>query len=387
MVIFRMSVSAVWLILFIILIRAVFYDVIPKITFSYAWGLSVVKLLIPIKYPILIGSNIELGEQLLHRKIFGNQNTLILTESPEIVFQLMRYFNIIWLIGVVAMFLYFVCVHTYWRKIYETALPVDNMKILHWKEKHKLLRNMKVVQLDRAITPLTYGVIRPCIVIPKSVLEFDKEQMEYILSHEYVHIRHFDVVHKSILLICLCIHWFNPFVWILYILANRDIERFCDECVIKEYGTVKKRNYALTLIEFLSTTIEGSPFSNGFCKKSIEERIISIMKIRKTTKLGTVVSIVLALGITFLTFSSVSAKESLGTQNINSSAEKIKLEIDDSIPTITLRENAINGDYSAVVNDENGNIIYKEENINLEADEAMKHIYEIVLNTEREERK
>lgn len=111
------------------------------------------------------------------------------------------------------------------------------------------------------------------------------------------------------------------------------------------------------------------------------------MKIRKTTKLGTVVSIVLALGITFLTFSSVSAKESLGTQNINSSAEKIKLEIDDSIPTITLRENAINGDYSAVVNDENGNIIYKEENINLEADEAMKHIYEIVLNTEREERK
>lgn len=221
MVIFRMSVSAVWLILFIILIRAVFYDVIPKITFSYAWGLSVVKLLIPIKYPILIGSNIELGEQLLHRKIFGNQNTLILTESPEIVFQLMRYFNIIWLIGVVAMFLYFVCVHTYWRKIYETALPVDNMKILHWKEKHKLLRNMKVVQLDRAITPLTYGVIRPCIVIPKSVLEFDKEQMEYILSHEYVHIRHFDVVHKSILLICLCIHWFNPFVWILYILANR----------------------------------------------------------------------------------------------------------------------------------------------------------------------
>lgn len=58
------------------------------------------------------------------------------------------------------------------------------------------------------------------------------KMLQYVFAHEYVHIRRFDSITKLVLITALCMHWFNPLVWAMYVLANRDIELSCDEAVI-----------------------------------------------------------------------------------------------------------------------------------------------------------
>lgn len=68
-------------------------------------------------------------------------------------------------------------------------------------------------------------------------------------DHEYVHIRRFDCLLKLLLTAALCLHWLNPLVWVMYLLANRDIELCCDEVVLPRMGLEKRSVYAMTLID------------------------------------------------------------------------------------------------------------------------------------------
>ena len=68
--------------------------------------------------------------------------------------------------------------------------------------------------------------------MPTSTKWENTDSLAYVLAHEYVHIRRFDSIRKLVLIVVLCVHWFNPLVWVMYILANRDIELSCDEAVV-----------------------------------------------------------------------------------------------------------------------------------------------------------
>ena len=107
----------------------------------------------------------------------------------------------------------------------------------------------------------------------------NEKQLQYVLSHEYVHIYRYDTVTKLIATLALCIHWFNPFVWVMYILFNRDIELACDESVIRQFGEKSKSAYSLMLINMEATKSGLLPFCNNFSKNAIEERITAVMKI------------------------------------------------------------------------------------------------------------
>ena len=107
----------------------------------------------------------------------------------------------------------------------------------------------------------------------------NEKQLQYVLSHEYVHIYRYDAVTKLIVTLALCIHWFNPFVWVMYILFNRDIELACDESVIRQFGEKSKSAYSLMLINMEATKSGLLPFCNNFSKNAIEERITAVMKI------------------------------------------------------------------------------------------------------------
>lgn len=87
----------------------------------------------------------------------------------------------------------------------------------------------QIRQSDRIRAPLTYGVFSPVILVPKETNWTDETQLKYILT------------------VAVCLHWFNPFVWVMYVLANRDIELSCDEMVVGIFGETMKSDYALTL--------------------------------------------------------------------------------------------------------------------------------------------
>ena len=89
---------------------------------------------------------------------------------------------------------------------------------------------------DRISSPLTFGVLRPVILLPKSTDWSDEDALRFVLEHEFVQVRHFDALFKLALVAAVCIHWCNPLVWAMYILANRDIDLSCDEAVIRRFG-------------------------------------------------------------------------------------------------------------------------------------------------------
>src|SRR5690606_14561979 len=134
------------------------------------------------------------------------------------------------------------------KKEFRTSLPVENEFIANWLQEHNLRRPIQIRQSDKITAPLTYGILRPVILLPKSFDWTDKTRLRFILTHEYVHIRRFDALTKWLLAFVLCVHWFNPFVWVVYILANRDLELSCDETVLQIHGKSLKSAYAMTLI-------------------------------------------------------------------------------------------------------------------------------------------
>ncbi|MEM1484506.1 M56 family metallopeptidase [Oscillospiraceae bacterium PP1C4] len=94
-------------------------------------------------------------------------------------------------------------------------------------------------------TPFVKGLIRPKIYLPQSLSATEKE---YILLHEQTHIRRFDHVVKIVSFFALCLHWFNPFVWVAFFLSGKDMEMSCDEAVIKTLGTEVKKDYSASLL-------------------------------------------------------------------------------------------------------------------------------------------
>ena len=134
----------------------------------------------------------------------------------------------------------------YWKCswIFRISLPVHHAYTNEWVRTHPLKRTLSIRQSDRFATPLTYGILHPVILMPTSMDWENTTELQYILAHEYVHVRRFDAVTKILLIVVLCIHWFNPLVWVMYWLANRDLELSCDEAVIRIFGKEARADYA-----------------------------------------------------------------------------------------------------------------------------------------------
>ena len=209
---------------------------------------------------------------------------------------------LIWGVGAAALGLYFVV--GYWRatREFDMSLPVEHPFCGEWlrrqKEKMPLRRQIRIRQFDRIGTPLTYGVRKPTILLPNQTLEEQPKTLTYILTHEYVHIRRFDCVSKLLLSAALCLHWFNPLVWVMYVLANRDLELSCDEMVLRLLGIENRSAYAMALLEMEEKRSGFGALYSAFGKNAIEERIGAIMKMKKRSLLSAVMAVVLVFTLT-----------------------------------------------------------------------------------------
>ena len=202
--------------------------------------------------------------------------------------------EIVWAGGVVLSTGIIAALHLRSRRELSMALPFDDARISSRISAAKLRRKITVKVSDRVVSPLTYGVINPVIILPKS-LPADSEEMRFALAHELVHIRRFDVLLKVVLTAAACVHWFNPLAWAMLSLAGRDIELSCDEAVLEQLGC-KREDYAMALIRLE----ERRSISAGtaFGRNAVRERIEAIMKFKKTTLAGIIVSSCLIAGTT-----------------------------------------------------------------------------------------
>lgn len=130
---------------------------------------------------------------------------------------------------------------------------------------------------DRIASPFVMGVIFPRIYLPYQLKGAEKK---YVLRHERTHIKHQDPLIRVLGSLCVCLHWWNPLVWIAVYLMNQDMEMFCDETVLRSATLEERKDYARTLLAFAERR---SSFGTGlaFGESHTEKRVKNIMKRRK----------------------------------------------------------------------------------------------------------
>ena len=235
---------------------------------------------------------------------------------------------VVWCTGMILCIVFFTTSYLRWYFKFCTSVPVHNTYVEQWLGEHRLQRPIFIRQSDRTATPLTYGVFRPVILLPNKTDWENTEQLRYILLHEYVHICRFDTVTKFITAIAVCIHWFNPLVWVMYVLFNRDLELSCDERVVRLLGIGSKSDYARVLISMEAKKSGLMPFYNNFSKNAIEERITSIMKTRKTSVLAIFAAVIVVGGLTAVF--ATSARTAKGEDEADAGADETSLIEDEN---------------------------------------------------------
>ena len=284
----QMSFTGGILILAVIVIRALAINMLPKKAFHALWWISVVRLMIPFSIPSAFSVYSLMGS---HAPGNGSQAIRVLpigasgqaASMPDSITNAVSTWTVVWAAGVLVCAVFFSLAYWKCRKEFQTSIPVGNDFTENWLSVHQQGRRISIRQSGRFSAPLTYGVLHPVILMPTSTKWENTDSLEYVLAHEYVHIRRFDSIRKLVLIVVLCVHWFNPLVWVMYVLANRDIELSCDEAVVRLFGENAKAAYARALISMEETRSGLTPLCNNFSKNGIEERIIAIMKIKRTT--------------------------------------------------------------------------------------------------------
>lgn len=147
---------------------------------------------------------------------------------------------------------------------------------------------------DHIASPFVMGVLHPKIYLPSTLSERERD---YIILHEQTHIRRFDHIIKIVAFLVLAVHWFNPLVWLAFILCVRDIEMSCDESVIKHMDTDIRREYSASLLRLATDRkiVTGIPLAFG--EGDTKSRIKHVLNYKKPAFWIIVAALVVVLAV------------------------------------------------------------------------------------------
>ena len=167
-------------------------------------------------------------------------------ESEHTHLDLITVISYVWIIGTGTMILY-------------SVLQYIRLKL---KVVGAMAYRGNVYRADYIDTPFVMGIFSPKIYLPSDV---PMNERKYIIAHERHHIRRCDHIIKLLAYFALCIHWFNPLVWVAFILAGKDMEMSCDEAVIRKMGSQIRADYSASLLRLAThkKIIAGMPLAFG----------------------------------------------------------------------------------------------------------------------------
>lgn len=317
MTLLNMSITGGILILAITVLRALTLNRLPKKTFLALWGLALARLLLPFSLP----SALSIYSFLPPRQAAVPSVLLSAFPDPAAVPTVPPDVELppsappmgkwLWLLGALVCGLVFLVAYVRCRREFQMSLPADHPFLQDWLRRHPTRRRISIRQSAAIAAPLTFGLVHPVILLPQSTDWQEETTLDYVLTHEYVHIRRFDILTKLIVIVALCIHWFNPLVWLLYFLANRDLELSCDESVLRRFGEDQRSTYARILIQMEERKSGPSPLCSHFSQNALEERIIAMMNTKKTTLLTLSLSALLIAGTAAVFTTSAKAENDL----------------------------------------------------------------------------
>ena len=304
MTLLKMTAAGSVMILVITVIRALAIERLPKRLFLALWGAALLRLFIPFSVPFhySLYSLAERGAYAVSEPaaVTHNQEITRTVRLSELSIQRapdnsVDPWTVLWLIGLALAVLYFAAAYVRHFRRFRSAGTVDNTFTNGWLASHPLRRTVSIREIGSVTAPLTYGVLRPVILVPTGLDWEDTATLDYAFTHEYTHICRFDTLLRLFLMAALCVHWFNPLVWVMYVLALRDIELSCDEAVVRKFGLENRRAYALALLKMEETRQRFNAFASGFSKSAAEERVRAILKLGRTSARRIAASVLVTL--------------------------------------------------------------------------------------------
>lgn len=165
----------------------------------------------------------------------------------------------------------------------------NRLLIEHNETINTILREMDMGHIlvftnDEIASPLVCGLFAPRIYLPTRMDFGNTELLRHILTHEAMHIKRKDNLIKAVMLVALCINWFNPFVWLMSKYLSSDLESACDEAVLRMYNDDEQRkSYASSLLAMAITGNRGTLLYSAFSKTEVERRIQNILHYKKSS--------------------------------------------------------------------------------------------------------
>ena len=293
----NMSISASWLVAAVLILRLVLKKA-PKWVNVLLWGIVAVRLICPFSFESalsLIPSAETFPEKIISGPSFDVQTGITPIDNRINDYLGDRYFEgvtvpanngntimtiltIVWIIGILLLATYTVI--SYWRlnrKVDTAVRYKDN-----------------IFQSENVSSPFVLGIINPRIYLPFSMNEQD---MEHVVAHEQAHIRRKDHWWKPLGFLLLTIHWFNPLMWLAYVLLCRDIELACDEKVIKGLSNEQRADYtqALVACSVNRRMIAACPLAFG--EVGVKERVKSVMNYKKPAFWVIIIAVIVCVGV------------------------------------------------------------------------------------------
>lgn len=184
----------------------------------------------------------------------------------------------IWMAVVIALLLFFVIAY------------IRNMSAL----KSATLYEENIYISKQVDSPCIIGIFKPRILIPENI---NMENLEYVIAHERAHIKNGDNFWKLLGLVISKVHWFNPFAWLFLKLAFADMEQACDERVLAGVGEDKKKEYALTLVDYAQKQYA---FSSALGGGNVRSRVENILDYKKLSIFSGIVFVIFCLIVAFV---------------------------------------------------------------------------------------
>ena len=302
------------MILLVLALRLFLKKHLPHRVFPALWCLCALRLLLPITIP----SHLSVWN-LLHTSVAAQADGVIsdvLTPFPSLATNSItepaadaagiRPMLLVWLVCAILLAAYFVIGYACMVRRFRGTRLAPQPSIDALLDRFRFSRDPHICVSNSRRAPLTFGVFRPTVLLPED-LPIGDAQFQLVLAHELAHIRRKDCLRKLLLTVCLCLYWWNPLVWLMVWLANRDMELACDEAVLRALGPDCKKAYALTLLDMAQRNPKSAPLCSGFAKSSAEERIRAILNFKRIPAwVGICVSVLFVLTASVFTTQAVS---------------------------------------------------------------------------------
>ena len=301
----NMALLATWIMLAVILFRAILKKWLPRRVVILGWLLVVFRLVcpftiesvvslipsgkpIPMDIPYSQTPTIHVGVPLIDKPV----NSLLtehMAPTPEVsVNPLQIAFTVafvIWLIGVAALLVYTILSYILLRRRVRLAVKLS--------ANERLPHSATLWQSEAVNSPFILGMFKPRIYLPYGM---DDETLTHVLAHESAHLRRLDHITKLLAFLVCTVYWFHPLVWVCYVLFCRDMEAACDERVVKDMDDMSRRAYAHVLLSCASGRRMRPFCPPAFGETDVKSRIKGVLSYKKPL-LWLIVAAILILAV------------------------------------------------------------------------------------------